>query len=195
MSSVQGTARPTGFKSRLNRVEAKRAPIDAAKPDVELLPDWKANLRQPMMLSAAVIFGMVAVFLVRLARFHLMGSLPAMEIPDVTMLIDGGIAMICLFLVFRLLKGTPRKIKAAHALGVVAMVGLMHNFVHSAPGVFGLLFSKEWTAVTVAYSEPDSIYVGSKYVVFLPPDDGKAAEQEIQALPKVRRSGVIANGD
>ena len=189
MSSPQGRAPSNGFQNRLNRVAAQRAPGDAAKPTVEVLPDWKANIKQPVTLIAAGLSGMLAVFIARFLRFHLMGGTLAGDNPDVTMIIDGGIAIACAFLVFHFLNIKGHSLKAAQIVGIVAMIGLMHNFVHAAPGAFGLLFSEAWTEDIVNYSEPGSIYIRGSYIVVLPSADDVADEPEDQALPKVRRMG------
>lgn len=194
MSSPSKPARGRGFQSRLNRVAERRAPFEAAKPDVELLPDWKANFKRPVNLATAVLIGMLAVLAARVARFHLMGGLTSGEFTNVTVVFDGGIALVFSLLMLRILKSNDRAFKSALAGGVVAMVVLMHNFVHAAPGVFGLLFSKEWSNNVIAYSEPGSIYVVSTYMAVMPSDAVDASEPGNQVLPKVRRYGLISDG-
>ena len=194
MSSPSKAARGRGFQSRLNRVAELRAPLEAAKPEVELLPDWKAKFKRPMSLATAVLIGMLAVFIARVGRFHLMGGLPSGEFTNFTVIFDGGLALVFSLLAFRVLKMNDRAFKSAFAGGVVAMVVLMHNFVHAAPGVFGLLFSKEWSANVVAYSEPGSIYLLSTYMAVMPSGADAANDPGNQVLPKVRRYGLISDG-
>lgn len=189
MGSPQGRAPSDGFQSRLNRMADRRAPIDAAKPQVDLLPDWKANIKHPVTLVSAVLLGMLAVFIARLARFHLTGGTLAGNNADVTMIIDASVALACAFAVFGILKIKGYDFKAAQAVGVILMVGLMHNFVQAAPGAFGLLFSKEWTQDIVNNSESGSIYLRGKYIVVLPSGEDVADEPEEPELPKVRRLG------
>lgn len=189
MSSPQGKAPNNGFQSRINRMAERQAPIDAAKPHVELLPDWKANIRYPAAIVASALVGMLAVFVARFVRFHLMGGTLAGDDPDFTMIIDGAVAVACSFLLFGMLKFNGKEFKAAQTAGVVAMMGLMHNFVLAAPSAFGLLFSKEWTDDIVTYSEPGSIYFRGLYIVVIPSGDDVADEPEKRALPKVRRLG------
>jgi hypothetical protein len=189
MSGPQGNAPNNGFQSRLTRVADRRAPIDAGKPHVDLLPDWKANIKRPVTLVAAVFVGIFGVFLARLIRFHLTGGTLAGDNPDITLIIDAGIAVVVSFVVFRLLKIKGREFNVAQLVGVIAMIGIMQNFVHAAPGAFGLLFSKQWAEDVVTYSEPGSIYIRGKYIVVLPSDEDIADEPEERALPKVRRLG------
>ena len=189
MSSPQGGKPDGGFQDRLTRVADRRAPIDAAKPHVDVLPDWKADIKQPVTLVAAVVLGMLAVFIVRLLRVHLMGGTLAGDNADITMIIDGGIAIAGAFLVFHLLRIKGLKFKAAQTIGIVTMIGLMHNFVHAAPGAFGLLFSDEWSEDIVEYSEPGSIYFRGMFFTVLPPEEEVAEEPETPELPKVRRMG------
>ena len=189
MSGPQDNAPNDGFQSRLNRMAELRAPIDAAKPQVDLLPDWRANIKGPVTLVAAVLVGIFAVFLARLARFHLTGGTLAGDNPDVTMIIDAGIAVAVSFVVFSLLKIRGREFKVAQVVGVMAMIGIMQNFVHAAPSAFGLLFSKQWAEDVVTHSEPGSIYIRGKYIAVLPSEEDVADEPEERALPKVRRLG------
>lgn len=194
MSSPSKPARGLGFQSRLNRVAERRAPFEAAKPDVELLPDWKANFKRPANLATAVLIGMLAVLIARVARFHLMGGQSSGEFTNLTVIFDGGIALVFALLTFRILKMNDRAFKSALAGGVIAMVVLMHNFVHAAPGVFGLMFSKEWSDNVIADSEPGSIYLLSTYMAVMPSGAGVAGDPGNQALPKVRRYGSISDG-
>ncbi len=189
MGSPQGRAPSNEFQSRLNRVAKQRAPIDAAKPQVDLLPDWKANFKQPMTIVAAVLVGMQAVLVARLLRFHLMGGTLAGDNPDIAMIIDVGVAIAFSFPIIFFLNLRGHKFKAAQVAGIVLMFGVMHNFVHAAPGVFGLLFSEEWTEDIVTYSEPGSVYVRGNYITVLPSGEDVADEPKKPELPKVRRLG------
>jgi len=187
MSSPQGNGLGRGFQSRLNRVAENRAPIEAAKPQVELLPDWKAKFKLPVTLVAAVLLGMLAVFIARAARFHVMGGVQTGVNPGFNMIIVAGVAIICAVLILRLLNIKGYASSAAPAVGVFAMIGLMHNFVHAAPGAFELFFSKEWTDDVISYSEPGSIYFGGNYFNVLNSLEDIAGDPEEQELPKVRR--------
>ncbi len=189
MSSPQGGTPDSSFQERLNRMADRRAPIEAAKPEVDVLPEWKANIRYPAALVGAALLGMLAVFVARFVRFHLMGGTLAGDDPDFTMLIDGGIAAACSFLIFGMLRFEGHEFKAAQTFGIVAMIGLMHNFVHAAPGAFGLMFSKQWTEDIVTYSEPGSLYFRGFYFQVLPSGEEVADEPEERELPKVRRMG------
>ena len=52
--SGPGASGPSGsFQDRLNRVAERRAPIEAARPQVDVLPDWKQNIRYPASLVGA----------------------------------------------------------------------------------------------------------------------------------------------
>lgn len=189
MSSPQGNAPNNGFQSRLNRMAEQRAPTDAAKPQVDLLPDWKANIRYPAAIVASALVGMLAVFVARLVRYHIMGGTLAGDDPDFTMIIDGSIAVACSFLLFGMLKFKGKEFKVAQTVGIIAMIGLMHNFVHAAPSAFGLLFSTEWADDIVSYSEPGSVYFRGFYFVVIPSGDDVADEPQKRELPKVRRLG------
>ena len=111
MSSPQGGTPDSGFQERLNRVAEARAPIDAAKPQVAVIPDWKENLKYPAAIVGSALVGMLAVFVARYVRFHIMGGSLAGDDADITMLIDGGIGAACGFLLFAMLRFEGKEFK------------------------------------------------------------------------------------
>lgn len=186
MSSPQSGSPDSSFQARLNKVAERRAPIDASKPEVPVIPDWKENFKYPAALVGSFFVGMLAVFIARYARFHLMGGSLAGEDADIAMLLDGGIAAACSFALFSMLRFHDAQFKAAQSFGVAAMVLFMHNFVHLSPGVFGAIFSDEWAEEVVAATEPNSIlFRGASFVLYTP----KEETAEKAPLPKVRRIG------
>ena len=212
--SGQGSGTPDrGFQDRINRVQERRAPIEASRPQVDLLPDWKENIRYPASLIGAAFLGMFAVFFARFARFHLMGGTLSGEAPDLTMIIDAGLAVLAALVIFGAIGMTLREsdraerhgffsiaslggnpVKLAIVVGVAIMIGTMHNMVHSAPKAFSVVFSPEWAADVVEFSAPGSIYYRGNYFVVFPQTEavaedvdptGDGAEEKV--LPKVRR--------
>lgn len=178
MSSTTGGPN-SSFQDRLNRVAEARAPIEAAKPQVDLTPDWKTNIRYPLSLVGAALLGMLAVFIARYARFHLTGGALTGDDADLTMIIDGGLAAGCSFLLFGLLRFDGAEYKLAQTVGIVVMVCIMHNFVHAAPAVFDIVFSPEWTQDVIAYTEPKSILFRGVSFVLDPEAAAMAAEARI----------------
>ncbi|MDD9923154.1 MAG: hypothetical protein OXQ92_12895 [Boseongicola sp.] len=175
-----GTHTPSpnqNFQDRLARVAEKREPIEAAKPYVQAVPDWKQNAKYPAALVAAAALGMLAVFAARYVRFHLFGGTMAGDDPDFTMIIDAGIAMACAFALFAMLRFSDKSMKTAQTFGIVFMIGVMHNMVHVAPGLFSTLFSEEWTEDIIAYSEPGSIYFRGNYFKVI--EDKEVAEAAV----------------
>jgi len=212
--SGQGTGTPDrGFQNRINRVQELRAPIEAARPRVDVLPDWRENVRYPATLVGMALLGMLAVFIARFVRFHLIGGTLSGDAPDITMLIDAGLAALAGLMILATVGLTARQLsrgedhgvfslktlgensaRAALVVGIAIMIGTMQNMVHSIPSVFSFVFSEEWTEDVVTYSEPGSIYFRGNYYVVLPqaedtaPVDADAPEEgEKKALPKVRR--------
>ena len=207
--SGMSTTRDASFQDRLNKITNKSAPAEPdpmdkfrafetgaapaapVKPEeVQLLPDWKENIKYPATLVGASLLGMVSVFVARYARYHLTGTSLSGSDPDITMLIDGGIAAGAGFLLFSLFRFSAKEYKFAQTVGIMIMVCVMHNFVHSAPKTFGVLFSPEWTEEVIAMTEPGSIlFRGVSFVVNPPAEDVAAAEPEpeVKKLPTVRR--------
>ncbi len=182
--SAMSSAGPDGsFQERLNRVAEARAPLEANKVDVSPLPDWKQNIKYPAALVGAALLGMVAVFVARYVRFHMMGGSLAGDDPDITMMIDAGIGAACSFVLFAMLRFKGAEFKAAQSFGIAAMIVVMHNAVHAAPKLFDLVFSPEWTEEVIASTEPNSIlFRGVSFVVY---EDEEAAP----AMPTIRRIG------
>ena len=175
---------PNGdFNARLERMAEARAPMEAAKPVVSPIPDWKENIRYPAAMVGAFLVGMLAVFVARYVRFQMLGGSLAGDDPDFTMIIDAAIGGGASFLLFAILRFEGHAYKAAQTMGIFAMICVMHNFVHAAPGLFGKLFSDQWTEQVVASTEPNSIlFRGASFVLYEP-------EAEVAGKPRVRRGG------
>lgn len=172
------------FHDRLNRVAENRAPIEAAKGHVEVLPDWKSRISGKVGLLFALLVGVLAVLLVRIASFHLMGAAMISENADATLAIETGAAVVLSFLLFLLLPFKGPQFNVAQFAGVILMISMMHNVVHSAPGVFGAIFSPEWAAEVTSVTEPNSLYLRGEVIPFVKPEP---VEEKPKELPKVRR--------
>ena len=200
MSGPMGGTPDKGFQDRLARMQERRAPIEAARPQVDVLPDWKANVRYPASLVGLVFLGMFAVFFVRYARFHLMGDTLAGESADFTMIVDAGLAGLASLLIFGAIGLTARDssraehqslfslqglgdhpMKLALVVGIATMIGTMHNMVYKAPGLFSVIFSQEWTEDVIAYSAPGSIYYRGDFYVLFPEEETVAEEETVPA--------------
>jgi hypothetical protein len=185
MSSPQTGTPDNAFQDRLNRVAEARAPIEAAKPQVSVVPDWKENTKYPGAIIGSALVGMLAVFVARYVRFQMLGGSLAGDDADITMMIDGGIGAACGFLLFAMLRFEGAGFKAAQTFGIVAMIMVMHNFVHYMPGTFSAIFSEEWTEEVIAYTEPNSIlFRGVSFVVTEPAD-------QVASEPTIRRAGKL----
>lgn len=183
MSSPQSGSPNRSFQSRLNRVAEKHAPLEAEKTEVQVIPDWKENFKYPAALVGAALVGMLAVFAARYARFHLMGGSLMGDDADITMAIDGAIGAACSFLLFTVLRFEGTDFKAAQTVGIVAMITIMHNFVHAAPAPFKMLFSEQWTEDVIAATEPNSIlFRGASFILY-------EGEDAAPTIPVVRRAG------
>ena len=98
-----------------------------------------------------------------------------------TLAIETGAALLVSFLLFALLPYKGAAYKFVQFGGVVLMISMMHNAVHSAPGTFSALFSPEWTAAVQAKTEPNSLYLRGEVIPFVKP------VEEEKVLPPVRR--------
>ena len=159
MSSPQSATPNAGFQDRLNRVAERRAPHEAARPQIDVLPDWKENARGPAGIAAALLAGILAVVIVRLARFHVMGVALVSDSPDITLAVEMGASLLLSFLIFLFLPWKGIQYRFLQFGGVALMTLTMHNIVHSSPGLFRLAFSPDWTDRVLAQTEPGSMYV------------------------------------
>lgn len=194
MSAGPISRRLTSFKSRLNRVEAARAPYEESKTHVDVLPDWKRHFRLPVAIFSAVVIGALAVLAVRFGRMQYMGGGFAGENPDVTMAIDIGAAFTIAFVLFLISRMSGLFTAVGHLVGVFVMVGFMHNVAHKSPDAFSSIFSTPWTAEIAAASEPGSLYFRGDYITVMPEAEEVVEaevvieeEPEEEALPRVIR--------
>ena len=171
------------FNERLNRVAEVRSPHEQAQGSVGVLPDWKDSLSGKFGLITAVLVGILAVLLVRVGRFHFMGTAMIGENADMTLAIETGAALTLSFILFMLLPFKGFQFKLAQFAGVVVMISMMHNAVHSAPGLFAAMFSPEWAAEVTAVTEPNSLFLRGEVIHFVKPPE------EEKVLPKIRRVG------
>lgn len=184
------TGTPNGnFQERLNRVAEARAPLEANKVVVPVIPDWKENFKYPAAIVGAAFVGMLAVLISRYVRFQLLGGSLAGEDADITMMIDGGIAAACSFALFGMMRFSGPEFKAAQSVGIAIMILGMHNLVHAAPSVFKLAFSEGWTDEVVAYTEPNSILFRGASFVLIEPSNQVAGSPTSE--PTVRRAGKL----
>ena len=184
------TGTPNGnFQDRLNRVAKARAPIEANKVVVPVIPDWKENFKYPAAIVGAAIVGMLAVLISRYVRFQLLGGSLAGEDADITMMIDFAIAGACSFALFGMMRFSGPEFKAAQTVGIAIMVMGMHNLVHAVPSVFNLTFSPQWTEDVVAYTEPNSILFRGNSFVLIEPTSEVAGSSS--AAPAIRRAGKL----
>ncbi len=191
MSSRPISSRMPSFRSRLNRVAEARAPYEAERPEVSVLPDWKQHFRLPMAIFAAMIVGALAVLAVRYARLQYMGGGFAGQNPDVTMAIDVGAAFAIAFILFALARKSGLLLAAGHLVGVFAMIGFMHNVAHTAPQLFASIYSAPWTTEIASASEPGSLYFRGGYITVMQEAEEVIEVEEPEeteiALPRVIR--------
>ncbi len=194
MSSPQSSSADGSFQDRLAKVRQRQEPAFAARPAVEVLPDWRENISGPAGYALAFLTGCLAVFLVRLLRFHIMGTAITGPNPDLVLGIETFGAMTVSFLIFMLLPWKGYQYKLVQFSGVALIIATMHNAVHSTPTLFGLMFSQEWTEEILAETVPNSVYVRGQSIPF----SGKLPEAETQEVaaadvapvkPKVKKLG------
>lgn len=170
------------FKERLARVADVNAPEEDAAP-VSVLPDMKSRFSGKFALFFALAVGALAVLIVRVGRFHYSGEAMIGGNPDITLAMETGAALVVSFVLFALLPYKGVQYKFVQFGGVFLMISMMHNAVHSVPGLFNAMFSPEWTTAVTEQTEPNSLYLRGEVIPFV-----KEPEEE-KKLPTIRRVG------
>lgn len=174
------------FNDRLNRVAEVRSPMENTQRPVGVLPDWKDSMSGKFGLFIALFVGILAVLLVRIGRFHFLGTAMIGENADMTLAIETGAALALSFILFMALPFKGFQFKIAQFAGVALMISMMHNAVHSAPGLFGVMFSPEWATEVTSVTEPNSLYLRGEVIHFVAPEKEEEPEK---VLPKIIRVG------
>lgn len=185
------------FQERLARLGhgAQAAEVVDIPPEHEPLPDryvernvapvasWRENIRYPLKIAGAFLLGMIAVFASRYVRFHLNGGALTGENAELMMMLDAGMAAGAGFVLTQMFRLEGKEFQTAQAIGVAVMVTTMHNAVHWSPRSFEGIFSREWVANVVEYTEPNSILFRGISFVLTP------GEQSRSSGPKINRPG------
>ncbi len=183
------------FQNRLNRIREKQGqppmptqaerqaalaaeaaaaipqPKNKSQPrgEVSPVPSVWENLGYPMSILGAFLIGMIAVFAARYARFHIMGGSMVGEDADIAMMMDGALAFGVGFVFRSFFNFESQEYITAKTFGIFAMICLMHNLVHWAPGLFAGLFDVDYVLMTLEMTEPNSIlFRGVSFVLSEP---------------------------
>lgn len=198
--SVQSEEQQLAFQDRLNRIRSKSgqppmpepvrtapqvdpdAPLvprssrsQAPRREVSPVPSLRENLAYPLSIVGACLIGMFAVFAARYARFHIFGGSMVGEDADIAMLMDGALAFGVGFIFRSFFSFESQEYITAKMVGIAAMIAVMHNFVHWAPGLFSGLFSPDYVEMTLAMTEPNSILFRGVSFVLSEPETATAA--------------------
>jgi len=145
------------FQDRIARISQQRGTPEPT----EIKQNYAANMAYPLSFIGAAAIGAFSVLLARYLRFH-MGAggiggegAESLLIMDVVMASAAGLF---LKMIFRI---QAQHYKTAQTVGVLAMVALMHNAVHFAPGVFSKVFSDDWVEEVLIVTDPKTaIFAG-----------------------------------
>jgi hypothetical protein len=145
------------FQQRIARISQARYGV----PEQAVRQNYMENLAYPLSFIGAALIGALSVFAARYIRFQLGAGSIAGEGADTLMIMDvvaASAAGLFLKMIFRI---RSQHYKSAQTVGVLAMVALMHNAVHSAPRVFSMVFSPEWVEQVQTSTEPKTaIFAG-----------------------------------
>lgn len=164
------SAHKTQFQERLQRIAAggpnTMSQVYVGPPETSRSarggkvsggPDILDSVLYPMSIIGAFMVGVFAVVLTRFIRFHMMGGELTGENADIWMIFDSILAIGIVISLRSVFRSGGKALEMAKAVGVVFMLLGMHNIVHLAPGLFGSVFSPQWTSQVIAGTEPGSI--------------------------------------
>ncbi|GGX39610.1 hypothetical protein GCM10007385_03380 [Tateyamaria omphalii] len=152
------------FAARLARLNETHAEHQArqsatAKAARGSTPDWVRNLVYPGSIVGALFVGILTVVLSRYVFFHINGAPDPNADADLTMIMDGGLALAIAFVLRSALHLTAKEHLAAKTAGIWIALTCMHNLVHAYPAVWATAFSPEWVERTTAMTEPRSFFI------------------------------------
>ncbi|WP_299047931.1 hypothetical protein [uncultured Tateyamaria sp.] len=174
--------------ARLNETHAERDARQRAAAQVARghTPDWVRNMVYPGSIVGALVVGILTVVLSRYALFHVNGAPDPNADADMTMLMDGGLALAIAFVLRSALNLKAKEHLAAKTVGIWVALTCMHNLVHAYPSAWAVAFSPEWVDRTTEMTDPKSFYVrGFTFHIGDPeaaPSD-TVAEAGVEAVP------------
>ena len=146
--------------ARLDQTHSQRAQTQTATAQAQRgnRPDWVSNLGYPASIIGACLLGLLTVVMSRYVMFHLNGAPDPNADADMTMLIDGGLALAIAFVLRSAFHLTTKEHLAAKTVGIWIALTCMHNLVHAYPTVWSNAFSPEWVTRTTDMTEPRSFF-------------------------------------
>lgn len=183
MSGPSSSSPDKTFQNRLNRVAERRAPYEASRPEVAVLPDWKSEVAAKLGIPLALFVGLLSIVLVRIGNFHVTGTAMVSDTPDMTLGIEFVGAMVLATVLFLALPYKGFQYKLFQFVGVALGALAMHNAVHAMPSAFSAAFSPDWTARVISETAPKSLYLRGEVIPLIPEKEEEAPK------PIVRRLG------
>jgi len=205
----QSSAPPTSFQERLSRLSAGTeekpaitAPetlmsrtteatmrvaeikrLEKAENRTSGLPTWRENIKYPLSFVKAALIGMFGVIFAKYVIVTMMSDTASSDSAgSFSMLgyyLEIAVAFAAALMVKEIFRVKGEHFRKAQLVGVLFMVGMMHNFAFWAPGLFSKIYSPQWVEQTTDYAVANSFQFRGNYFVF--------SEEEKQKRPKVVR--------
>ena len=167
-------AQKSEFQNRLKRIAAggpntlgqvyvgitgEDGPQKVYRERAPFLSVLKSVILFPFAVAGAFTIGLIAVIVARFIRVMAYGGVLAGENADMLMIIDAGIALVAASLLRWMFRFQGRGMGWVSAVGIVAMVCLMHNLVHMEPDIFAIAFPAEWVEGVLRTTQIDTVLV------------------------------------
>ena len=186
-NTPERAAEPETLMSRVS--EASKVASAAAEEEkrrirasgtASVLPDWRENIKYPLTFVKAAVLGMLGAFFGKYVVITMLsGSDTGGEFDMMGYYLELGIAFLAAVMVKEIFRVHGEHLRKAQLVGVIFMVGMVHNFAFWTPGLIGKIYSPEWVERTTERAVPNSFMFRGDYFVF--GGDDKPAK------PKVRR--------
>ena len=148
------------------KAEAEEKRLLRASGEASVLPDWRENIKYPLSFIKAAALGMLGAFFGKYVAITMLSGSGSMEFDMLGYYMELGIAFAAALMVKEIFRVQGAHLRKAQFIGVIFMVGMVHNFAFWMPNVIGKIYSPEWVERTVQTAEPDSFMFRGDYFVF-----------------------------
>lgn len=167
-SRAGGTVNPS-FQQRMDRLSVKHGVLFDEDDVMVEQPGLLGRLYLKLGPFISLLIGILSVFVVRLAIYHVTKTAIVSGAPLITFALEiGGALLVALIILLMAFPFKGFKCHLALVLGVLIGGFFMHNAVHEYPDTFATLFSPEWTNMMLTQTEPGSAFILGELYVFAP---------------------------
>jgi len=144
-----------------------------AQGQATAIPPWRENIKYPLTFVKAALLGMLGAFFGKYVVITMLSGSDDAEFSMMGYYMELGVAFAAALMVKEIFRINGEHLRKAQLVGVIFMVGMVHNFAFWMPGVIGKLYTPEWVERTTAQAVPNSFMFRGDYFVFAKEDKPK----------------------